>query len=65
MLLMGLRTDEGLSITRIEAARGRALDPSALDFLQQQNLIALTHDRITLTRAGRLLANRVAAELSV
>jgi oxygen-independent coproporphyrinogen-3 oxidase len=65
MLLMALRTDEGLEVARIEGARGRALEASALDFLQQQNLIALSSGRITLTRAGRLLANRVAAELSV
>jgi putative oxygen-independent coproporphyrinogen III oxidase len=64
MLLMGLRTDEGLEIARIEAARGRALEASALNWLQQQNLIVLSDGRITLSRAGRLLANRVAAELS-
>lgn len=64
MLLMGLRIDEGAEIARIESARGRPLNHAALAWLTEQGLV--THDagRVRLTASGRVLANRIAAELA-
>jgi putative oxygen-independent coproporphyrinogen III oxidase len=64
VLLMGLRTDEGVDVARYENLRGGALKADALAWLQAQHLVALADGRLTLTRAGRLLANQIAAELS-
>lgn len=65
VLLMGLRTDEGFDVARYETLRGAPLNPDAMAWLQTQGLIALADGRLALTRAGRLLANQIAAELSV
>jgi putative oxygen-independent coproporphyrinogen III oxidase len=65
MLIMGLRIAEGLDIARVEALRGRPVNSDALRWLIDQKLV--THDgrRVRLARAGRLLANKIAAELAV
>ncbi|MBL8531345.1 MAG: coproporphyrinogen III oxidase [Hyphomonadaceae bacterium] len=65
MLLMGLRVEEGVDLARIAALRGRAVDPNALRWLEQQGLLIQAQGRARLTRAGRVLANRIAAELAV
>jgi putative oxygen-independent coproporphyrinogen III oxidase len=64
MLMMGLRIAEGANLVRIEAARGRALNREGLAWLVEQGLVAHESERVRLTRAGRLLANRIAAELA-
>ncbi len=64
MLLMGLRTDEGLNIEAVERLRGAPIKPDALSWLQEQNLVAVAAGRVRLTRAGRLVANQIAAELA-
>jgi len=65
MLIMGLRTDEGVDVAAYEALRGAPLKADARDWLIAQDLIADDAARLRLTRAGRLLANKIAAELAV
>lgn len=64
LLLMGLRLDEGLARTRLEALRARPLDENALAWLEGQGLLLQTDGRIRLTTRGRVLADRIAAELA-
>ncbi len=64
MLMMGLRIDEGVELGRVEALRGRPVNPAALEWLIEQNLVALENGRVRLAPAGRLLANKIAAELA-
>jgi len=64
VLLMGLRTTEGVSLARVEALRGRALNRDALTWLVAQGLTTHESGRVRLTREGRVLANRIAAELA-
>jgi putative oxygen-independent coproporphyrinogen III oxidase len=65
VLLMGIRTDEGAEIARIEALRGAPLKPDAVAWLTAEKLIEPDATRIRLTRRGRALANKIALELSV
>jgi oxygen-independent coproporphyrinogen-3 oxidase len=62
-LLMGLRLEEGVNRARIEAMRGHALNQKAIDWLIAQGLLTQTTERLALTRAGRVLTNRIVAEL--
>jgi putative oxygen-independent coproporphyrinogen III oxidase len=64
IMLMGLRIDEGVDIARLEAARGRPLAPNALAWLQEQQLVLIQSGRLRLAPRGRLIADRIAAELS-
>jgi putative oxygen-independent coproporphyrinogen III oxidase len=64
MLIMGLRTDEGLDLARINALRDIPINPGAIAWLSEQGLIIASAGRVVLTRNGRVLANRIAAELA-
>jgi oxygen-independent coproporphyrinogen-3 oxidase len=64
MLLMGLRIDEGVEIARVEALRGRPLSADALAWLAEQGLVTHANGHVRLTRQGRLLADRISAELA-
>jgi oxygen-independent coproporphyrinogen-3 oxidase len=64
MLIMGLRTDEGVDLARINALRAKPIDPAAVAWLAEQGLVSANNDRVVLTRSGRVLANRIAAELA-
>jgi oxygen-independent coproporphyrinogen-3 oxidase len=64
ILLMGLRIQEGVVLNRVETARGRALNPEALVWLGEQGLIVQHAGRVRLTQSGRIVANRIAAELA-
>lgn len=64
MLLMGLRIDEGVDLARVEALRGRPIAADALAWLVEQGLVAHASGRVRLTPQGRLLADRVSAELA-
>jgi putative oxygen-independent coproporphyrinogen III oxidase len=64
MLIMGIRAEEGLDIARLESLRGRPLARDALDWLEGQGFIIASDSRVRLTPAGRLLANKIAAELA-
>jgi putative oxygen-independent coproporphyrinogen III oxidase len=64
VLIMGLRTDEGVDLARFETLRGTPVKADALDWLQQQGLIARDGMRVCLTAQGRPLANRIALEIA-
>ena len=64
MLLMGLRIDEGVDLARVETLRGRLIAADALAWLVEQGLVAHASGRVRLTPQGRLLADRVSAELA-
>lgn len=64
MLMMGLRIVEGVDIAHVETLRGREIDRGALAWLVDQGLVEHEGNRMRLTLAGRLLANRIAAELA-
>ena len=65
MLMMGLRLTEGISLARFGTLSGRALDPATLAHFEKDALIAVAGDRLTATPAGRLVLNRLIAELLV
>ncbi|MEO0774373.1 MAG: radical SAM family heme chaperone HemW [Pseudomonadota bacterium] len=62
-LMMSLRLAEGLSISRHEALSGKVLSASALDYLNNINMIEIDGDRLRTTREGRLVLNAVIQEL--
>lgn len=63
VLLMGLRVDEGIDVARVEALRGRPLNAHTLHDLTAQGLLEDQTGRVRLTPRGRLVANRIAADL--
>jgi oxygen-independent coproporphyrinogen-3 oxidase len=64
VLLMGLRIEEGVDLARVESLRGAPINHQALAWLIEQNLVTQDNGRIRLTRSGRLLSNRIVAELA-
>ncbi len=63
VLLMGLRIEDGVDLQRVETLRGAPLNAQALQWLTEQGLVAQENGRIRLTRSGRLLSNKIVAEL--
>ncbi len=63
-LLMGLRLTEGISLSRYRALSGTALDSARLRPLVSSGFLTCTDDRVAATPAGRLVLNRVIAELA-
>ena len=64
MLLMGLRVEEGIDLARLEKIRGRPLNAAALGWLTDQGFVTQDAGRVRLTRSGRVLSNRIVAELA-
>jgi coproporphyrinogen III oxidase-like Fe-S oxidoreductase len=64
VLLMGLRIEEGVDIARVERLRGASINHQKLAWLIEQNLVTQENGRVRLTRSGRLLSNRIVAELA-
>ncbi len=64
LLIMGLRTDEGVDLDRFAELRAKPVNPDAVAWLAEQGLLALDGARARLTARGRLLANKIAAELA-
>jgi oxygen-independent coproporphyrinogen-3 oxidase len=62
-VLMGLRIDEGVDIARAERLRGRPLNAEATAWLAEQGLLRRDRQRIALTSEGRIVADKIAAEL--
>jgi putative oxygen-independent coproporphyrinogen III oxidase len=65
VLIMGLRTHEGVDAERFEVLRGRPINPDAIAWLTQQGFITYADGRVRLTQSGRIVANTIAAELAV
>ncbi len=63
VLLMGLRIEDGVDLQRVETLRGAPLNAQALQWLTERGLVAQENGRIRLTRSGRLLSNKIVAEL--
>lgn len=63
-LAMGLRVSGGVELARIESLAGRKLDAAGFERVQAAGLVQLAAGRLRLTRQGRLLADRVTAEIS-
>ncbi|MEL6257909.1 MAG: radical SAM family heme chaperone HemW [Pseudomonadota bacterium] len=63
VLTMGLRSDEGVRIAAIEDLLGHAVDRIKLDEFQSQGLATLDTGLLALSLSGRLLADRIVAEL--
>jgi oxygen-independent coproporphyrinogen-3 oxidase len=63
ILLMGLRIEEGVELARVEALRGRALNRAKLTWLVSEGLVVQDAARTRLTPRGRVLTNRIIAEL--
>jgi oxygen-independent coproporphyrinogen-3 oxidase len=63
LALMGLRLAEGMSIARHARLAGAPLDFARIAGLEADGLIARTEDRLIATSAGRLVLNRVLADL--
>jgi len=63
MLMMGLRLNEGVSLQRFEEVSTRKIDPVRISFFAEKNLITVTADQLTTTPSGRLVLNRLLAEL--
>ncbi|MEO1276210.1 MAG: radical SAM family heme chaperone HemW [Pseudomonadota bacterium] len=63
MMLMGMRLSEGVDLARYERLAGRALAPDAVAALSEDGLVEQRAGKLRATPAGRLLLNRVLAEL--
>ena len=63
MLMMGLRLAEGISRARYEKISGRTIDEATLAALIADGLIDRQGDRVRASARGRLVLNRLTAEL--
>ncbi|MEO1724558.1 MAG: radical SAM family heme chaperone HemW, partial [Pseudomonadota bacterium] len=63
MMLMGLRLTEGVDLDRYETLAKRPLDAAVVAGLEEDGLLTRAGRRLRATPRGRLLLNRVLAEL--
>ena len=67
-LLMGLRLAEGLDVAaladRLNLPATAIVDWAAVTRMETQGMLTRSADRITTTRAGRLLLNAILAEIA-
>ena len=65
MLLMGLRIDEGIDLTRYENLAGRAMDQSKITAMADLGLVEMkSNSRLAATKSGRRVLNALIAELA-
>lgn len=64
MLIMGVRTSEGVDLARFASLRGRLANADALSWLVREGLALTEGERVVLTARGRVLADKIAAELA-
>lgn len=64
LLALGLRSEAGFDLERIDLVTGREIDAATLASFVDSGLIHQKGQTIALTQEGRLLADRIAAELS-
>lgn len=63
-LLMNLRISEGLDLSDFVARWGVVPAPAALRELEQNRLIKVRGNRLTVSKSGRLLLNRITEQLA-
>ena len=64
LLALGLRSEVGFDLERITKVTDSEVDSTTLKTLADSGLIRQNGSTVSLTREGRLLADRIAAELS-
>ena len=65
MLLMGLRIDEGIDLTRYENLAGRAMNQDKITAMADLGLVEMKSNlRLAATKAGRRVLNALIAELA-
>ena len=64
LIALGLRADAGFDLERITQITGNDVDSATLKSFIETGLVRLNGSTVSLTREGRLLADRIAAELS-
>lgn len=66
-LLMGMRTNRGVSLQRLERMSGRKVDRSKLGHLVSDGLVCLSEDQATIvaTQAGRQVLNSVIEHIAL
>ena len=64
IVLMGLRTAEGIDLSHIQKLTGKKIDPSHLAGLKDLGLLHQEGDRIRTTLQGRLVLNGVIREVA-
>jgi len=62
-LLMAMRLAEGAGLARYARLSGAEIDPARIDALARQSLVTRHRARLAATAAGRMVLNRVLAEL--
>jgi len=62
-VLMGLRIDDGISLSRFEKISGQELDPAELRYLIKDGFVQRNGDKICATAQGRLVLNTVTERL--
>jgi len=62
-LLMAMRLAEGTDLARYARLSGAEIDPARIDALARQSLVTRHRARLAATAAGRMVLNRVLAEL--
>ena len=64
-LLMGLRIEEGISLSRFEEIGGHILNQDMIENFVSDKLITYENDRLKVTASGRLVLNRITEKLLV
>jgi oxygen-independent coproporphyrinogen-3 oxidase len=64
LLALGLRPDTGFDLERVSQLTGISVSQTTVDHFASSGLVAVNGSTIKLTPSGRLLADRIAAELS-
>ena len=65
MLLMGLRIDEGIDLTRYENLAGRAMNQTKITAMADLGLVEMkSNSRLAATKSGRRVLNALIAELA-
>ena len=64
-VLMGLRTGEGISLSKYKEIRGESLPEERIKPLIDEGLLVLRHDQLIATQRGRFLLNAVTEALLI
>ena len=64
-LLMGLRIEDGISLSRFKDIGGQALDQELIENFVSDGLMTLTKGRLSASAKGRLVLNRLTEKLLV